>query len=257
MIPEHRRSRILAALGERQRLSVNDLAVELGVSRETVRRDLARLQADGLLRKVHGGALPLPADRPALDGHTAQQGFEGRLIGRAAAALVRPGDSLFIDAGPATAGFAAALAGNGRRLTVITNALQVAVALGRAPGEARLHLLGGALAPRGLATAGAEVIERIAALRPDCAVLGAGAIDAGGQVYDFDPDEAAVARAMIRQAREVVLLADHTRFGRRALARVCHLRQVHRLVTDRAPVARRRALLRRCGVELVVASPED
>jgi len=252
VVPEYRRSRILAALHLQERTSVNELAIQLGVSRETIRRDLTQLENGALLRKVHGGAMPLQtAMEPELRLRTAQHRLEKQLIGNRAARLFRAGDSLFIDAGSTTTAFSSALAAV-RGLTVITNSLEVALRLGRAR-DIGVHLLGGAFKSAGIETVGAEVVEQITAFHPDYAVLTVGAIDEDGNVCDFDHDEATVARAMIRQARSIVLLADHSKFGRQALMPICHLRQVSQLVTDRPPPQALRGLLRAAKTEVVVA----
>ena len=252
MVPEYRRSRILAALHLQERTSVNELAIQLGVSRETIRRDLTQLENSALLRKVHGGAVPLQtATEPALRLRTAQHRIEKQLIGNRAARLFRAGDSLFIDAGSTTTAFASALAAV-RGLTVITNSLEVALRLGRVR-DIGVHLLGGAFKPAGIETVGAQVIEQIATFHPDHAVLTVGAIDEDGNVCDFDHDEATVARAMIRQARSITLLADHSKFGRPALMPICHLSQVSRLVTDRMPPEALGDLLRAAKTEVILA----
>src|SRR6266702_1172586 len=104
VIPEHRRTRILELLTARQQTSVNDLADDLCVSRETVRRDLGLLEEDGLLRKVHGGAVPVQTGaEPVVKLRAGQQRLEKLAIGERAAALFTAGDSLFVDAGTTTA----------------------------------------------------------------------------------------------------------------------------------------------------------
>jgi len=252
VVPEYRRSRILAALHLQERTSVNELAIQLGVSRETIRRDLTQLENGALLRKVHGGAVLLQtATEPELRLRTAQHRIEKQLIGNRAARLFRAGDSLFIDAGSTTTAFASALAAV-RGITVITNSLEVALRLGRAR-DIGVHLLGGGFRAAGIETVGAEVVEQITAFHPDYAVLTVGAIDEDGNVCDFDHDEATVARAMIRQARSIVLLADHSKLGRQALMPICHLRQVSRLVTDRPPPQALRDLLRAAKTEVILA----
>jgi DeoR family glycerol-3-phosphate regulon repressor len=252
VVPDYRRSRILAALHLQQRTSVNELATQLDVSRETIRRDLTQLENGGLLRKVHGGAVPMQtATEPALQLRAAQHRIEKHLIGERAARLFRAGDSLFVDAGSTTTAFATALAAV-RGITVITNSLDVALRLGRAR-DARVHLLGGVFKPTGIETVGAEAIEQIATFHPDYAVLTVGAIDEDGNVLDFDHDEAMIARAMIGQARSLTLLADNSKFGRPALMRICQLREVSRLVTDRSPPKALWELLRAAETEVIIA----
>lgn len=253
MVPEHRRARILDLLTTRQQTSVNDLADDLGVSRETVRRDLARLEDGGLLRKVHGGAVPLQTGmEPMLKLRIGQQRVEKLAIAERAASLFSAGDSLFVDAGTTTAAFASALA-RSDGLTVITNSLEVAGCLGAGPGDNKLFLLGGSFRADALETVGPLTVEQIEGFRVDHAVLTIGAIDEGGAIGDFNTDEAMVARAMIRRAGDVTILADHTKFDRSALAKVCTLAEVRRVVTDRLPGASWRRMLKDADVELIVA----
>jgi len=253
VIPEHRRTRILELLTARQQTSVNDLADDLGVSRETVRRDLGLLEEDGLLRKVHGGAVPVQTGaEPVVKLSAGQQRLEKLAIGERAAALFTAGDSLFVDAGTTTAAFGAALA-RVEGLTVITNSLDVAGRVGTGPGENKVFVLGGDFRAEALETVGPVTIEQIEGFRADHAVLTVGAIDAAGMVCDFNLEEAAVARAMIRQARDLTILADHTKFARSALVKICTLREVRRVVTDSLPGERLRQLMQDAGIELIVA----
>ena len=253
MIPEHRRARILELLTTHQQTSVNDLADDLGVSRETVRRDLGRLETDGLLRKVHGGAVPLQtATEPLLKLRAGQQRLEKLAIGARAAALFGAGDSLFVDAGTTTAAFGAALT-RVDGLTIITNSLEVANRIGAGPGDNKVILLGGEFRGEALETVGPITVEQIEAFHADYAVLTIGAIDEVGTVCDFNLEEATVARAMIRQARDLTILADHTKFARSALAKVCSLRHACRVVTDSRPGEPLCRIMEDAGVELIIA----
>jgi DeoR family glycerol-3-phosphate regulon repressor len=253
MIPEERRRRILALMAERDRITVNGLADELRVSRETIRRDLHALEERRLLRKVHGGAVTLQtATENDISQRVWQQRLEKQRIAERAAGLFQPGDSLFIDAGTTTATFAGELA-KLSGLTVITNAHEVAARLWHGPGKNRIFLLGGEYRGDVPETVGPRVIEQIAGLRADHAVLTIGAVDATDGFFDFNDEEASIATAMIRQARSTTVLADHTKLGRLALVKVCDLRAVARLVTDRPPAEPLRGALRAAGVEVLVA----
>jgi DeoR family transcriptional regulator, glycerol-3-phosphate regulon repressor len=257
VFPEPRRNRILMILGQRQRAPVDELASELGVSRETVRRDLARLEEAGLLRKVHGGAVALLlASEANLVSRSVQLRLEKQWIAERAATLFQPGDSLFVDAGSTTTAFAGALA-SAKGLTVVTNSIDVALRLGGPRSSHRVHLLGGDVRAADRETVGPETIDQIGRFRPRYAVLTVGAIDLTGEVFDFDPEEASVARAMIGQVQAVIVLADHSKFGRPALLRICHLRQVSRLITDRPPDAPMRRTMKAGNTELIVAGPGD
>lgn len=257
MKPDERRDRIAALVREQNRVTVDELAEQLAISRETVRRDLALLSEQGVLRKVHGGAVPAQAqtalESPLRD-RRATARAEKIAIGRAAAALYQPGDSLLIDAGSTTAYFAEAL-GRAGSFTVITNSVLVASELWSAPNRGEIYLTGGRYFGEGHEVLGPIVVEQIQRLHADYAVLTIGAIDAGGKFMDFNTEEAFVARAMIASARHTTVLADSGKLNRRALFQVCEAAEVDRLVTDRRPEPALANLLETAGVEIVVATP--
>lgn len=253
MRPEARQQQIEALVRESGRITVEDLAARLGASRETIRRDLTRLALRGRLRKFHGGAAALEigsegAFRARLGDHVEEK----QRIARRAAALFRPGDSLLVDTGSTTLVFAAALASIGG-LTVVTNSSLIADTVARAGADNRVFLIGGAFRTDGLETLGAGAIEQVARFHPTHAVLTVGAIDATAGVMDYDPEEAAIACAMIAQARSLTVLADTTKLGRTAPFAVCPLDAVDRLVTDRAVAPALATALAAAGVETIVA----
>jgi DeoR family glycerol-3-phosphate regulon repressor len=252
MIPEERRRRILALMSQNDEVTVNGLAHQLRVSRETVRRDLRAMEQRRLLRKVHGGAVRLQtASENDVAQRATQQLLEKQRIAERAATLFESGDSLFIDAGTTTAIFAGALA-KASGLTVITNAHEVAARLWHGPGRNRVQLLGGEYRGDVAETVGPLAIAQVASFRTDHAVLTVGAVDVDG-FLDFNIEEATVAMAMLRHARAATVLADHTKLGRPALVRVCELGAVSRLVTDRPPPDALGAALRAAGVEILLA----
>jgi DeoR family glycerol-3-phosphate regulon repressor len=251
-VPEDRRRRILAIMAGHDQVTVNRLAAELGVSRETVRRDLRELAERRLLRKVHGGAVTAQtAHESAFNLREGQHRLEKQRIAERAAGLFADGDSLFVDAGTTTAVFAGELARR-KGLTVITNAVDVAARMWHG-GGGRVHLLGGAFRGDPAQCLGPQTIEQIGNFRADHAVLTIGAVDAQAGFLDFDMDEAKVAAAMARQARAVTVLADSSKLGRLALVKVCALAQVSRLVTDAVPQRPLARALQAAGVEVVLA----
>jgi DeoR family glycerol-3-phosphate regulon repressor len=255
MKPEERRERIADLVRQTSRVTVDDLAVQLETSRETVRRDLALLSERGILRKVHGGAVPAQTalESPLRDRRAAARA-EKLAIGRAAAALFEPGDSLLVDAGSTTAYFAQAL-GQAGSFTVITNSVLVAAELWSAPNKGEIYLTGGRYFGEGHEVLGPIVVDQIQRLHADHAVLTIGAIDGAGKFMDFNTDEAFVARAMIGSARRTTVLADSSKLNRRALFEVCEAGQVNRLVTDRRPDGPLGSRMEAAGVEIVIAGP--
>jgi DeoR family glycerol-3-phosphate regulon repressor len=234
-------------------ITVNRLAAQLDVSKETIRRDLRELAERRLLRKVHGGAVTTQtAHESDFSLRVTQQRVEKQRIAECAAALFAPGDSLFIDAGTTTAIFAGELAKRSG-LTIITNAVDVAARLWHGGGRNRVHLLGGEYRGDPAESVGPQTIEQITTFRADHAVLTIGAVDADGGFLDFDMDEAKIAAAMVRQAGAVTVLADSSKLGRLALVKVCDLKEVARLVTDLAPPKPLGKALHAADVEVMVA----
>ncbi len=253
MKPEDRRERIAALVRQASRVSVDELAALLGTSRETVRRDLAVLSEQGVVRKVHGGAVHAQtALESPLGDRRATARLEKVAIGRAAAALLREGDSILIDAGSTTTYFAEEL-GKAGRFTVITNSTLVANELWNAPKRSQVYLMGGLYFGDNHEILGPQVVEQIQRVYADHAVITIGAIDPSGICMDFNADEAYVARAMIASARHVTVLADSSKLGRHALFQVCGPEKIHRLVTDRAPDEAIASVMRAAGVDIVVA----
>jgi DeoR family glycerol-3-phosphate regulon repressor len=254
-IPEKRKSSILSIVNGSGQASISDLADRLGISHETVRRDLTALEERGLLRKVHGGAARLQVGLEAEFSRRLNQNRDGKqMIARAAAGCFQPGDSLFIDAGTTTALFAEELA-HVPGLTVITNSVEVAMRLWtQRPNRPDIHILGGRYEGDVSEVLGPIAIDQIGQFRADYAVLTVGAIDESGGVMDFNTDEASIARAMIRNARNLVVLADHSKLDRTALVHVCALKVVTTLITDLPLPEPLAVAFASAGVKVVVAS---
>lgn len=254
MRPEDRRERILARIHEsNNKVSVEELAKLLDISRETIRRDLTLLADQGIIRKIHGGAVPTQmALESPLGERRAMARAEKIAIGRAAAQLFEPGDSLMIDSGSTTTFFAEAL-GKVGNFTVITNSTLVAAELWNAEQRSEVYLLGGRYFGEGHEILGPVAIEQIQGLHADHAVLTAGTLDPAGNFMDYNADEAYLARAMMASARHTTILADSSKIGRHALFQVCAATEVDRLVTDRLPESGLAAVLARAGVEVIIA----
>ncbi len=230
--PKDRREHILALVRKASRASVEELAETLNISSETVRRDLAQLSEQGLLRKIHGGAVhSQTAQESPLDDRRATARGEKLAIATAAAALFEPGDSFLIDAGSTTTYFAEALGKIGK-FSVITNSIAAAAELWKAPHRSDVYVLGGRYFGDGHEMLGALTVEQIRAVRADHAVLTIGGMDGEGNCMDFNAEEAFVARAMIASARDVTVIADSSKLGRHALFQVCAAQRVDRLVTN-------------------------
>jgi len=247
--PRERRVRILAFIEQRGQASVDQLVAEFSVSAETVRRDLFQLAEEGRVQKVHGGARKLRSER---EGSFAQRMGEGREVkvrlAERLAEVIAPGDTLFVDTGSTTLAAAAVLARIGG-LTIVTNSLRIASEVGE---RADVYLLGGLFRQDNQETVGPMAIEQIGAFRADYALITVGALDAAGAA-DFNIEEAQVARAMISQARQLIVLADASKCERQAPFKVCDLQRINLLITDAVPSAELRSALGRAGVTVLTA----
>lgn len=244
---EQRRALILQRLQRQGSMDVLELARVFDVSEHTIRRDLNRLDAAGVLRKTHGGAVVLDSARLGFDARAGLLAGAKDAIGRSAAGWVEVGQTVVLDAGSTTLAMARAL--SARPLTVITNALDVAMLFERDP-SVRLVLTGGSwhAASRGLR--GAAAVEMLARCRADWAVLGACALDLRAGVTVTDEDDAELKRAMVAAASRTLVLADHSKHGSVAPFAVAGWGRIDRLVTDR-PWPELAAL----GVVLQIAAP--
>ena len=214
-----------------QQVSTDRIVGELGVSRETVRRDLLELEAMGELRRVHGGAVPVHSEPPIAERVHTRVKYK-RAIARAAAGLVASGQTLFLDAGSTTSVLADELA-KLSGLTIITNSFDVALKVGAAGnGANQLIMLGGAVGGPVCATAGDITIAEIHRYRADLALLSPVGVDAECGATNYDLREAEVARAMTANAKQLVLLADFSKIGLCSRVSFCGADRIGHLVTN-------------------------
>lgn len=233
---EERRQRIRSLLTTFGRVSVDRVTEEFGVSRETIRRDLLDMEADGELRRVRGGAVMAEERREApYSVRSSVRVKEKRVIAGAAARLVHSGQTLFLDAGSTTAILAERLAGLSG-LTVITNSVDVATHLSegaRAEGRAnRTVLIGGDFNAEPPATFGGVAVNELSRYQADLALLSPFGLDLHKGATSFDPREAEIARAMVASARNTVILADHSKIGGVSRVSYCSLGDITHLVVD-------------------------
>jgi DeoR family glycerol-3-phosphate regulon repressor len=251
IIAEQRHRLILERLGADGAVAVGKLSASLGVSRETIRRDLHFLARAGHLLKKHGGAISISRTEPD-ETQRSQTNAEGkRRIGLQAAAMVPEGATVILDSGT-TARYVAEALATRRELTVITNDLGSVRRLFRRDGI-RIVLIGGMIQPHEEATLGPDAVEMLGRYHADYAFVGAGAITTEGNLSDFSREAEALRACMLRNARTACVIADHTKFGRVTPVRVGAFGRGHRLITDRAPDRRLRERLARRGVQVIVA----
>ncbi|GAA3654917.1 DeoR/GlpR family DNA-binding transcription regulator [Microbacterium marinilacus] len=258
MYATERREFIERVLQDEQRVAVADLSERLGVTTETVRRDLAVLEDAGALRRVHGGAVASDRGSAAetdLRERLARGGAAKRAIAERAIAALGASftGSVLLDAGTTTSALADLLpARAGADIRVVTHSVVLAAALTTA-GVAEVTTIGGRVRGVTGAAVGAGTVAAIDALRPDIAFVGVNGLSAGFGASTPDPEEADVKRAIVRAARRVVLLADRTKFEVESLRRFAGLDEVDVLVTDAAPSGALADALAVADVEVWVA----
>jgi DeoR/GlpR family transcriptional regulator of sugar metabolism len=257
MMPTQRRQAILAQVREQAAVSAEQLARQFGVSVETIRRDLGRLQRDGLLERVYGGAT-----RPS--GRSSEGSFAARstrhierkrAIAALAASLVEPEETIVIDIGTTALEVARALP-SGFRGRVLTNSVPAAMELsGR--DDIELLLSGGQIRPGDGACSGAHAESFFAEFYADRAFLGSGGVHPGAGLTDYHPAEVVTRRTIIEHTAKSYVLADSSKLGVIAVRRVCQLDQVAAVLTDDAENAAAYADLAAEGVRLLRAEASD
>jgi DeoR family fructose operon transcriptional repressor len=255
MYAEERQQAMAQLVAEHGRLSVNVLAEQYDVTTETVRRDLSALERMGLVRRVHGGAVPadsLHVIESGLMERDSANTAEKERIAKAAIDLLPPaGSTVLIDAGSTTSRFASRLPRD-HRLIVVTHAVPVAARLAGNP-QIELHLLPGRVRATTQAAVGAETVRALTDLRADAVFLGTNGITAEHGLSTPDRDEAATKRAMVECSRQVVVLADASKVGAETAIRFARLGEVDVIVTDDGVPAADRRELADAGPEVVIA----
>jgi DeoR family glycerol-3-phosphate regulon repressor len=251
-----RQEEILDLVRQQGFVSIDALASRFSVTQQTIRRDINHLCDQSLLLRYHGGAgLSLGAENISYRSRQIMCLEEKQRIARHASRRISDQDSLFINIGTTTEEVARALLLH-HNLRIITNNLNVAQILTGNP-TFEVIIAGGAVRNRDGGIIGEATIDFINQFKVDFGVIGISGIDTDGALLDFDYREVRVAQAIIANAREVLLVADHTKFGRSAMVRLGQLSQIDVLITDRAPPAAMAETLRAAEIEVVVAEPVD
>jgi DeoR/GlpR family transcriptional regulator of sugar metabolism len=211
MLTAERRQHILATLQHDGKVLASELSAELGVSEDTIRRDLRELAEAGLLQRVHGGALPRSPAAASFAARQSQAPGAKQAIARAAAQLARDGQVIILDGGTTTLQVAQRLPLD-LRATVVTNSPPIAVALVEHP-YIEVVIVGGRLYKDSLVTVGAGAVEALRAIRADICMLGVCSLHPQDGISVPDLEEAYVKRAIVASAAEVVALASAEKLG--------------------------------------------
>ncbi|WP_086820523.1 DeoR/GlpR family DNA-binding transcription regulator [Allokutzneria sp. NRRL B-24872] len=250
MLPQRRHSEILRCLSREGSASVTTLAELLDASHATIRRDLICLERDGVLTRVHGGAMISADAEPPFDYAAGEDLADKDAVARAAANLVADGEVLLLDIGTTTHRLAAHL--HGRAVTVMTSNLAVYEEL-VGDHAVQLILLGGVVRRNYRSMVGFLTEDALRQVRANRLFMGTAGVRADGSVMDDTVVEVPQKRAMLAAADQVVLLADAAKFPGAGLARICGPDEVNVLVTNAGADERTLSVMSESGVEVVRA----
>lgn len=251
-----RQNEIVTLARSSGRVTVDDLAARFEVTPQTIRRDLNELCDRRVLSRTHGGAIVSSSvENLSYEARRFIAAEAKRAIGAAAAALIPNKSSLFINIGTTTEEVAAALVDH-ENLLVITNNLNVAMTLYRRP-TIEVIVAGGPVRRADGAVIGSAAVDLIRQFRVDAAVIGASALDVDGTLLDYDALEVNVSRAIIENARRVLLVCDRMKLERSAPVKIGHMSQIDAFITDRLDLPALREVCARHHVEVFEALVEE
>ncbi|WP_438448696.1 DeoR/GlpR family DNA-binding transcription regulator [Gorillibacterium sp. sgz5001074] len=253
LFEEERKLKIRDYVQTHERASVQELAAAFQVSESTVRRDLKDLEDSKQLKRTHGGAVAVLSDNtePPFNEKEDRLRKQKEAIARAAAAMVREGDSILLDAGSTTYYLAKELKAF-KKLTVVTNSIVAAQELSSQP-HIDLLLTGGTLRHETLAMVGPVAEKTLGMVRVDKVFLAINGLDSDAGLTTPSMSEAEMKRLMIRAGKQVILLADHSKYGKVSFARVAGLEEIHQIITDSGIPALAAGELEAAGIQLSIA----
>ncbi|MFI2364354.1 DeoR/GlpR family DNA-binding transcription regulator [Promicromonospora sp. NPDC019610] len=251
MLAAERRDHLLGLLARQGKVVAKDVAADLGISEDSVRRDLRDLAAEGLVQRVYGGALPVS---PAVVDYAARQSVapDGkRAVAAVAAGLVRPGGAVILDGGTTALAVARALPPD-LACTVITHSPTIAVALLDHP-AAEIYLLGGRVFKHSAVAYGAAAVEAAQNVSADLCLVGVTGVHPEAGLTTGDAEEAAMKRALSARAAETYVLASAEKIGTASRFRVLPWGRVTGVITDADPRDAVLRQVRELGVEVLTA----
>ncbi|NWK77829.1 DeoR family transcriptional regulator [Aquitalea sp. LB_tupeE] len=252
IILNQRQQELLGIVHRESYVTVEKLAAHFGVTHQTIRRDIALMAEHQLLQRYHGGASVLSSvENVAYNARQVLCIEEKRRLAALLARQIPDNASLFINIGTTTEEVAKALHRH-RGLRVITNNLHVADMMADYP-DCEVIVLGGVLRKRDRGITGEATVQLIRQFKVDYGIIGISSIENDGVLRDYDYREVRTSEAIIQQSRQVLLAADHSKFGRPALVELGHLSQVHALFTDKPVPPEMQAVIAEAGTQLFVA----
>jgi DeoR/GlpR family transcriptional regulator of sugar metabolism len=257
MNSQERKSKIVDLIQETGRVNITDLCSMFDVSEMTVRRDMNELDRQGLVRRVHGGAIASlgRSYEPSFQTRSVKNQTAKESIGRKAAELIFDGDSIALDVGTTTLEIVPGLVGK-RNLTIVTSCLQIASKIVDQLSleiDARLIITGGIVRPRELSMVGHIPEQVYHDLHVDKAFIGIGGVSLADGFTEYNIEDTQIKKMLMNSAREKIVVADGTKFGVTTFASVAQLTDVDTIVTDRMAPADMIEQIREQGVEVILA----
>ncbi len=233
MLAIERRQRIIELLKEKKYIPVYDLSKEINASIATVRRDLKKLESEGILLKIRGGASLSDRSRTEItfQKRMSVNAEEKKMIAQKAIEFIQDGNIIILDAGTTTFFIAKEIIEMKKDVTVITNSLMIAKETANHP-DFDVIFIGGKFDWRNMATIGATAIDFVSSLSVDEAFIGANGVDAIHGAMSFEEDNAVLNKVMANAAKRVFVVADHSKIGKSASFTSVPLEKMHSLITD-------------------------
>ena len=249
MILDQRRSSILHCIEKEGFVSLQLLVDQIGVSESTIRRDLEHLDRIGQIRRTRGGASYVGESLSGLDERSTRALAEKQAVARVAATLIEPGEAILLDGGTTTLELARQL--QGKSLQVVTNSLPIVNLLVNQP-QIELIQLGGYLYPKTGVALGPLAMAALSQIHVRRLFMGVGGITEAG-LFNSNTLLVDTERRMLASAEEVIVVTDSQKFGHVALAQLCALNQVHRVIVDSGITPYWKQVLEAAGIEVLIA----
>lgn len=252
MLPQERYNKLIEYLQEHEIIKIDQIVSLFDISIETARRDLNHLEKEGIIKKIYGGAtLMAPeAKEPATSDRLSRNLAEKTEIARKCADFIKDGDSILLEVGTTTLQVAKALKEK-RNLTVITNSIHVVNEL--MDTDFDIYLIGGKVRHGEGSVSGALTMFELENFQISKAIIGGGGLTLERGLSDYNIEEALVRKKVVEKAKEVILVVDHSKFGRDVLAHICPITAIDLVITDRNLNAELAAEFESANVNLVLA----
>lgn len=252
MLQEERHKQILVQLEKNNTIRIADLSKSLGVTRQTVRRDLSELEKAGIVKKVHGGAVLNRTNiEPSYSTRVSTSAVEKEIIAEKAANLVEDGDAIYLDIGTTTLMMAKRL-NQKKNVTVITNSLLIALELSKSP-EIKVLLSGGELRGEELSLSGPISNKSMENIFIDKAFIGVGGLSLDSGITDYHLGESEFRRMMIKHAKRSYALADYSKMDITAIYKSIDLHEIDVLITNKESPKPLLQKLNEIGIEVLIA----